>query len=75
MRQIKKTEEARTTAAKYKWYLKERYGTIRTLLVQDFRLHQILAILGALELAALLGAFSLGGQDFSHDYMLIRAVP
>ena len=48
---------------------------IRTLLVQDYRVHQILSILGALALTVLLGAFSTEGVGFSNDAMLVRALP
>ena len=75
IKKLKHTEEIRKTAAKHKWYLKERHGMIRTLLVQDYRVHQILSILGALALTVLLGAFSTGGIGFSNDAMLVRALP
>ena len=48
---------------------------IRTLLVQDYRVHQILSILGALALTVLLGAVSTGGVGVSNDAMLVRDLP
>ena len=52
---IKKYEEIRTALAKRKWYLKERTGMIRNLLVPDYLLHQILAIIGKLAWTGLMG--------------------
>ena len=43
-----KNSEPRATAAKHKWYLKDRHGMIRNLLIPDYRLHDILSIIGAL---------------------------
>ena len=52
---IKKYEEIRKTLAKHKWYLKERTGMIRNLLVPDYLLHQTLAIIGILAWTGLMG--------------------
>lgn len=40
----RQTEKARNTAVKYKWYLSERHGMILNLLVPDYELHHILAV-------------------------------
>ena len=48
IKKIKKYEDVRKTAAKHKWYLKGRNSMIRILLVPDYSLHQILAIIGTL---------------------------
>ena len=69
---IKQSEKIRTTAAKHKWYLKERHGMIRTLLVQEYRLHQIISILGVLDLIAMMEAFSQGEFGFNNNVMLVR---
>ena len=53
---IIKYEAIRKTAAKHKWYLKERNGMIRTLLVPDYKIYQILAIIGILAWTALMGS-------------------
>ena len=48
IKKMKQYEDVRRTSAKHKWYLKERNGMTRTLLVPDYSLHQILAIIGTL---------------------------
>ena len=53
---ITKYEAIRRTAAKHKWYLKERNGMIRTLPVPDYKIYQILAIIGILAWTALMGS-------------------
>ena len=35
------------TVKKHKWYIQERHGMIRSLLVPDFQLYHILVIFGA----------------------------
>ena len=35
---IKTSKRTRATAAKHKWYLKDRHGMIRNLLIPDYRL-------------------------------------
>ena len=72
IKKIKQSKEIRTTSAKHKWYLKERYGMIRTLLVQDYRLHQILSVLGVLPLSAMLGRFTKGGNVVRSNDILVR---
>ena len=47
-------KKARAIAVKHKRYLKERRGIQRNLLVQDYQLHQILAIIGTILLAVLI---------------------
>ena len=48
IKKMKQYEDVRRTSAKHKWYLKERNGMTRTLLVPDYSLHQILTIIGTL---------------------------
>ena len=51
---IQRYEKTRAIAVKHKRYLKERRGIQRNLLVQDYQLHQILAIIGIIVLAVLI---------------------
>ena len=48
MKKITTSETVRQTAAKHKWYLKERHRMIRNLLIPDYCIHYILAIIGVL---------------------------
>jgi len=48
LKKIKTSERTRATAAKHKWYLKDRHGMIRNLLIPDYRLHEIISIIGVL---------------------------
>ena len=48
VKKIHTSERTRRTAAKHKWYLKERHGMIRNLLVPDYRLQYILSIMGVI---------------------------
>ena len=54
VKKIKSSESICTTTAKHKWYLKERHGMIRNLLIPDYRLHNILAIIGTLSFTLLI---------------------
>lgn len=51
---IKTSERTRATAAKHKWYLKERHGMIQNLIIPDYRVHNILAIIGAMAFTLLI---------------------
>ena len=51
---IQRYEKTREIAVKHKRHLKERHGIQRSLLVQDYQLHQILAIIGTILLAVLI---------------------
>ena len=48
VKKISTSERTRSTAAKHKWYLKERHGMIRNLLIPDYCIHEILSIIGIL---------------------------
>lgn len=43
---INTSETIRQTAAKHKWCLKERHAMIRNLLIPNFRVYDVLAIIG-----------------------------
>ena len=51
---IQRYEKTREISVKHKQYLKERHGIQRSLIVQDYQLHQILAIIGTILLAVLI---------------------
>ena len=48
VKKISTSERTRSAAAKHKWYLKERHGMIRNLLIPDYCIHEILSIIGIL---------------------------
>ena len=54
LKKISTLERTRNTAAKHKWYLKERHGMIRNLLIPDYCIHDILAIIGVLAFTLLM---------------------
>ena len=74
IKKMKQYEDVRRTAAKPKWYLKGRNGMIRTLLVPDYSLHQILAIIGTLACIALMGSFCINSRNKLHDKILMLIV-
>ena len=51
---IQRYEKTREISVKHKQYLKERHGIQRSLIVQDYQLYQILAIIGTILLAVLI---------------------
>ena len=54
VKKSKSSERTCTTAAKYKWYLKERHGMIHNLLIPNYCVHDILAIIGTLSFTLLI---------------------
>ena len=48
---------------------------IRALLVQDYRLYQIMSVLGELALTTVMGGFVTGGLGHNNNAMLVRALP
>ena len=54
LKKITTSERTRTTAAKHKWYLKERHGMIRNLLIPDYKIHNILAIISVIAFTLLI---------------------
>ena len=48
------SERTRNTTSKHKLYLKERHGMICNLLIPDYRVHNLLAIIGALAFTLLI---------------------
>ena len=47
-------ERTHNTAAKHKCYLKDRHGMIRNLLIPDYKIHNILAIIGVISFTLLI---------------------
>jgi len=54
VKKISTSERTRRRAAKHTWYLKERHGMIRNLLIPDYRIHEILSIIGTLAFTLLI---------------------
>ena len=54
MKNIKQSEQTRLVLAKHKWYLKERHGMIRILLVPDFQINEIISVVGMLAITTLM---------------------
>ena len=54
IKKIHSCEKVRDTITRHKYYLKNRYGMIRSLMVQDYNVHKILAVIGVLALTTLL---------------------
>jgi len=54
VKEIKIFERTRAIAVKHKWYLKGRYGMIRNLLITNYRIHNVLSIIGALAFTLLI---------------------
>lgn len=54
VKKISTSERTRNMAAKHIWYIKKRYGTNRNLLIPDYRIHNILAIIGVWALILLI---------------------
>ena len=69
VKKIKTSERTRATAAKHKWYLKDRHGMIRNLLIPDYRLHEIISIIGVLAFTLLI--FQLLTHKETHSPSLI----
>ena len=44
VKKIKHTEAIQRVSAKHTYYLKERHGMIRTLMVPDFKVYQLLSV-------------------------------
>ena len=54
VKKIKSSERILATATKHKWYLKDRHGMIRNILIPNYGLYDILAIMGALSFTLLI---------------------
>ena len=64
VKKIKQTETIQKLSAKHKFYLKERHGMIRTLMVSDYKVHQMFSVFGMLAWIALMGAFGGRGTEW-----------
>ena len=64
----------RRTVTKYKHYLKDSHGMIMNLLVQDYELHHILAVVGILSFILLLYVI-LNRMIDKHKYERIMVMP
>ena len=47
-------DKVRDTESRHKYYLKNRHGILRILMVQEYKVHTILAVIGMLDLTTLL---------------------
>ena len=74
VKKINHLEVVRGVAAKHKWYLKDRHGMIRNLLVPDYQIHQILAIFGVLAWKIIIVTFSGGHESVMVDAIIIMTV-
>ena len=61
VKKIKHTEAIQWVSAKHKYYLKERHGMIRTLMVPDSKVHQLLSVFGVLAWTAIIASYGRGG--------------
>ena len=54
MKKIQSCKKVRDTADRHRYYLKNRHSMIRILMVQEYKAHHILAVIGTLTLTTLL---------------------
>ena len=71
VKKINTSELTRVTAAKLKWYLKDRNGMIRNLLIPDYMIHNVLSIIGALAFTLLI--MNLTTEEEKHSPVMIIA--
>ena len=64
-------ERVKKDAAKYNWYLSERYGMIRSLLVPDFKVSDMVPVFGMLVFTFLLQATLCNKLWSSHPYQAV----
>lgn len=60
------------TATKYKWYLKERHDMIRNLIIPDYKIHNILAIIGVIAFILLIQQLLMGTDTYSSEIVVVK---
>lgn len=65
------SERTCNTAAKHKWYLKECLGMIRTLLIPDYKIHDILAIIRFWALTLLIQHFTATEEVYTPSLVIV----
>ena len=70
VKKIRTSERTRATAAKHKWYLKDRHGMIRNLLIPDYRLQDILSIIGALAFTLMIFQLLSAEEDYNQTLII-----
>ena len=65
---IRQSESIRKVSAKHKWYLKDRYGMIKSLLVPDYYSTNISSVIGMLAITTLMCRSAIGTNNnrFNH---------
>ena len=71
---ITNSEKDRDTSAKHKWYLKHRHGMIRSLLVQDYQVHQIMVMFSMLTWTTLVGEQYITSYQYTLDLIILAVV-
>ena len=54
MTKLKHSEQIRSSSTKHKWYLREWHGTIRSILVPDYRIQKISSVVGMIAMTTLM---------------------
>ena len=74
VQKITNSEKDRDIVAKHNWYLRQWYGMIRSILVQYYQVHQILAIFGMLAWTTSVGKPYIISHQYTPDFITLAVV-